>query len=308
MPARPTTPFIAARRLGLFAALSLAALSAQAEAGSCNSGCGGRVTIVKPMTVIKPITINKSISINKPVTINKPITINKTIDASKTITIDKSVTINKSIVINKGNSEASAFAAALAVAGASASAGASANVVVYGGYGIEDVSVHNHYEGNAGGVRPSLACRMQEATVVKAIHAVCVSADGREFPASHMTEETFLPSGTEGEILRCIPGLTLKVSVNDMLPSDQGMAAAQTGGQTIMCAPHEALRHYKDGVLKCAPAVPVPDCTERSNLRKFGSGDLFFSYRTRACVVPTEGQEAAALDLSAMPLDGGVGE
>ena len=43
-----------------------------------------------------------------------------------------------------------------------------------------------------------------------------------------------------------------------------------------MCAPHQALRHFKNGVLKCALAVPVPDCTERTNLRKFGTGDMFF--------------------------------
>jgi hypothetical protein len=30
----------------------------------------------------------------------------------------------------------------------------------------------------------------------------------------------------------------------------------------------------------------VPDCTERNNLRKWGTGDMFFSYVTRVCLDP----------------------
>jgi len=37
-------------------------------------------------------------------------------------------------------------------------------------------------------------------------------------------------------------------------------------------------------MLKCAVAQKVPDCTERTNLRKWGTGDMFFSYVTRVCM------------------------
>ena len=59
-------------------------------------------------------------------------------------------------------------------------------------------------------------------------------------------------------------------------------------------------------MLKCAPAMPVRDCTERTNLRKYGTGDMFFSYRTRVCV--TREASADAEDLSGMSMDGGVGD
>jgi hypothetical protein len=28
----------------------------------------------------------------------------------------------------------------------------------------------------------------------------------------------------------------------------------------------------------------VPDCTERTNLRKYGTGDMFFTYVSRVCL------------------------
>ena len=37
-------------------------------------------------------------------------------------------------------------------------------------------------------------------------------------------------------------------------------------------------------MLKCAPAVQVVDCTERTNLRKYGTGDMFFSYVAQVCL------------------------
>ncbi len=123
----------------------------------------------------------------------------------------------------------------------------------------------------------SESCEMQDATVVKAIHTVCVAPDGREFPASHMLPDTWVESSYEGEIARCIPGAYVKVVIGDLVQSDQGMAGTYQHGQTLVCAEHEALRHYKDGMLKCAALVPVKDCTERTNLRKYGSGDMFFS-------------------------------
>ena len=45
-----------------------------------------------------------------------------------------------------------------------------------------------------------------------------------------------------------------------------------------------ALRHLKGGVLKCASAEMVADGTERANLRKWGTGDMFFTYVTRVCL------------------------
>jgi hypothetical protein len=71
--------------------------------------------------------------------------------------------------------------------------------------------------------------------------------------------------------------------------------------QTLTCGPHETVRHYKDGMLKCAPAEKVVDCTERTNLRKWGTGDMFFTYATKICQQRTlvggqskESPEAAA--------------
>jgi hypothetical protein len=258
------------------------------------------VTIEKSIDIYKPVTINKNINVYKPVTINKNVDITKNIDASKNVTINKNIEINKSIVINKGGSaEASAFAAAMAQAGASASS----NVVVYGGGYYETVNVNNH--GDIGAVRATADCHIQEASVVKAIHAVCVSPEGREFPASHMTGDTWIDTALEGEILRCIPGAHLKITVGDVLQTDQGVAGTYASGQMIECAENEALRHFKDGMLKCAPKVPVKDCTERTNLRRYGTGDMFFSYRADVCVA---GQTASReLDVTGMALQGGVG-
>jgi len=279
-------------------------------------------TITKNINVYKPVTINKDVNIYKPITINKNIDITKNIDNSKyidnskNITINKNININKSIVINKGGgsatAEASAFAQAMAQASANASASASANnnnnVTFYGGGSYEYVTVNNH-SSSISGIQTSQQCQMQEANVVKAIHAVCVSADGREFPASHMTGDTWVDSSSENEILRCIPGSHLKVVIGDVMQSDQGMAGTYSSGQVLECGEHEALRHYKDGMLKCAPAVPVPDCTERTNLRRYGTGDMFFAYRASVCVTASaSAHETRELDVTGMALEGGVGE
>jgi hypothetical protein len=287
------------------------------------------VTINKDVNVYKPTTIEKNITVNKPVTIDKSITvtknidnsktidasknitINKNIDASKNITINKNVSINKSIVINKGGeggSEASAFAQAFAQASANASA--SANVVVYGGNSYENTTVINRGGGgDISAIQTTQQCRVQEASVVKAIHAVCVSPDGREFPASHMMGDTWIDTSRESEVLRCIPGAHLRVTIGDVLQSDQGMAGTYAGGQAVECGDNEALRHYKDGMLKCAVKQPVPDCTERLNLRKYGTGDLFFSYRATVCAAQqTASQPNRELELTGMSLSGGVGD
>ncbi|MBV8976992.1 MAG: hypothetical protein JO261_06575 [Alphaproteobacteria bacterium] len=242
-----------------------------AGGGGCHGGGGGST-----------IVINKNINIFKPVNINK------------------NVNINKVVVINKINVEAAAFAQALAAANASAGA----QVVIYGGGSYEYVNVKNE-SGAAASATASGHCEMQDATVVKAIHAVCVAGDGREFPASHMTAETWIDTSYEGEVARCIEGSRLKVVIGDVVQSDQGMAGIFTRGIILRCGEHEAVRHFKDGMLKCVPALSVPDCTERTNLRKFGTGDMFFSYRARICA---GGEASRELDIDNGALNGGVGE
>jgi len=86
------------------------------------------------------------------------------------------------------------------------------------------------------------------------------------------------------------------------------MAGTYENGQVLQCGPNEALRHYKDGMLKCAPAVPVKDCTERTNLRLYGTGDFFFSFRTQVCVTAARTASARSIEVTGMALDGGVGE
>lgn len=284
------------------------------SSGGCKNGGG--------VVVNKPVTINKNINVYKPTTINNNISINKTIDDSKNITINKNIDIQKNITINNGgggsssasaDAMASAYAQAMASAQASASASASAsnNNTVYGGGSYEYVTVNNH-GGDVEGIRTETEtqCHMQEANVVKAIHAVCVSADGREFPASHIVGDTWVESSYEGELMRCIPGAHLKITIGDVVQSDQGMAGTYDGGRVLECAESEALRHYKDGMVKCAPKVPVPDCTERTNLRRYGTGDMFFSYQASVCVSSTTSvqRETRELDVTGMTLEGGVGD
>ncbi len=277
------------------------------------------VSIYKPITINKPVTINNNVNVNKNISIYKPVTINndvnitKNIDLSKNISINNSVNINKNITINKSiviNNGASAQASASAFAIASASAQASAQATVYGG--SQYVTVFNKNSGNVGGdvsVNAQTQCVEQDANVVKSIHAVCVDRTGREYPASHMIADTWINGTYEGEIARCIPGAIVKAMVGDVAQSDQGLAGTYEGGQLLTCAPGEALVHYRGGMLKCAPAKPVKDCTERVNLRRWGSGDFFFSFRSRVCVTPP-GETASAAhgqDLSGMTLEGGVG-
>ena len=222
---------------------------------------------------------------------------NKWINIYKPININKNININKSIVINKGgvSVEANAFAAA----GAQAQA-------FSGGGGYVSVDTRGNLGGDVA-VRAVEQCVEQEASVVKAIHPVCVDEGGREYPASHMIKETWVDASYEGELARCIAGAHLKVKVGDVLQSDQGMAGTYKTGDTLSCNAHEALVHYRGGMLKCAPARPVKDCTERTNLRQYGSGDMFFSYRAKVCVIPSRTASASEDDVSGMALDGGVG-
>ena len=136
-------------------------------------------------------------------------------------------------------------------------------------------------------------CHFVDATVVKSIHAICVSADGHQFPASHMTPDTWINSGYEGEVARCLPGSTLSVLIGSVMQSDQGMATSYEDAEALICGAGEAVRHYKDGMLKCAPAEKVVDCTERTNLRKYGTGDMFFTYVTKVCLEQHQDWSAA---------------
>lgn len=269
------------------------------KTGGVTSG-GGKSAGV---TIIKPVTINKNINVNTNININKNVNVNNNVN------INKNININKTIIINKGDSGSGAEAEAEAGAWASAQSKSDSNAqAVSGSSSYSDTTVNNY--GGAGGavaVAAEEACHVQEASVVKAIHVVCV-AGGQQFAASHMVGDTWISAAYEGEVARCIPGATIKAIIGDVLQSDQGMAGTYSNGQVLTCGVHEALRHYKDGMLKCAPAVAVPDCTERTNLRRYGTGDMFFSYRAQVCVKGGESHEARAsdLDLSGMSLEGGV--
>lgn len=218
---------------------------------------------------------------------------NKNINVNKNFNLNKNININKNIVIAKSNSFSIAVSGATAGAAGYASSGsyAETTVVNRGGGEVEAAAEES--------------CEMQEGSVVKAIHALCVSGEGREFPASHMLPETWIDTTYEGEVARCIPGSTLKVTVGNVVESDQGMAGTDDSGEVLACGSGEALWHYKNGMVKCGPAMPVKDCTERTNLRKYGTGDFFFSYRGKVCVTRTV--RANSADLSSTHWDGGVG-
>jgi hypothetical protein len=232
------------------------------------------------------VTVNKTLNVTTSIDNSKTINVTKNIDNAKTIDNSKTISINKSIVINKGGDNVSASAEASAYASANAASFAGAGAVAIGGGGWAPEAPGAFAGGDIGTlqVETRAQCTVQEATIVKSIHAVCVSAGGHEFPASHMLADSWIASGYEGEVVRCIPGSHLKVRIGKLVQSDQGLAAGMTGGETLVCGGHEALRHYKNGQLKCAAAVPVVDCTERTNLRKYGTADLFFSYRAEVCL------------------------
>ena len=236
--------------------------------GHCHGGGGGHV--------VKIINFNKNLNFNNNINLNK------------------NININKNIVIAKSNSFS------IAVAGAAAGAAG------YSSSGSYSESVTVNRGGEAASVSAEETCEMQEGSVVKAIHAVCVSAEGREFPASHMLPETWIDTAYEGEVARCIPGATVKVTIGDVVESDQGLAGTYDRGEVLACGRGEALWHYKNGMVKCAPALPVKDCTERTNLRKYGTGDFFFSYRSKVCVNRVASSRSS--DLSSTSFDGGVGD
>jgi len=279
----------------LAGALVAAPLTAQAGATTLAGASRFGTVAGGPKCKTGGTTINKWININKNINIWKPVEIQKDIQINKNINIEKNITINKG-----SSAEAEAFAFAAAGAGSAAAA------TVYAGGYAQEVEVNKGAE-TIGGVATSEACQMQEASVVKAIHAICVADEGREFAASHMLADTWIESSYEGEVVRCIVGAHLKVVIGDVVESDQGMAGTYEHGQVLVCREGQALRHYKDGMLKCETAVPVKDCTERTNLRRYGTGDFFFSYRSQVCATAPAEARARPVDLSGMTLEGGVG-
>lgn len=148
---------------------------------------------------------------------------------------------------------------------------------------------------------------LREGTVVKALRAVCVAADGTEHPASRVDDNTWLDIGYEGELYRCIEGTHLRVTIGAVVESEKGMAAVFDGGETLECGAREALGHWKGGMIKCVPRKEMPECTERRLLRKNGAGDIFFTMRMEVRVRVDEAVEDG-MDLSGMYLDGGVGQ
>ncbi len=226
---------------------------------------------------------------------NTNININKNFNFNKNININKNLNINKNIVIAKSNSFS------IAVAGAASGAVGYSNSGSYA-----ESTVINRGGGGEVTAAAEETCEMQEGSVVKSIHAVCVSNEGREFPASHMLAETWIDTTYEGEVARCIAGSTLKIVIGDVRETDQGMAGLYENGEVLACDHGEALWHYKNGMVKCAPAMPVKDCTERTNLRRYGTGDFFFSYRSKVCV--SRVARARSVDLSSTSWSGGVGD
>ncbi len=257
--------------------------------------------------------INKIIDINKNVNINKNLNINKNININKNVNIFKPVVINKNVIINKVNASSSASADAMAAALAFASARSQAVVSGGGGF-IEEVTRGGQGEiGGAAAVQE--ACVEQWATVVKAVHAICVDHWGHQHPATRMRPETWIDASYSGEIYRCLEGSWLRAVVGHVVESDEGTAAVYEGGDTLECKAGEGLRHFADGLVKCATAERVPDCTERSNLRRWGAGDIFFSFQEKVCAQSYSAYSASermsrggsTLELSNMTLSGGVG-
>jgi hypothetical protein len=284
-----------------------------------NIDASKNITINKPVSITNNIDASKNIDITKNIDDSKTIDDSKNINISTNIVINKGGSDTDATAIAAAIAEASANAAAIANAFANSSSNSNASATVNfsgssnsSGFSTSESAATSSAGssatffsstmapeapaafagGDVGNLSVEVAaapvaaqqCTIQEATVVKAIHAICVSDNGHEFPASHMLGDTWINSSYEGEVARCIPGSHLKIVMGKVTQSAEGMATSYSSGQVLQCGVHEALRHYKDGVLKCAPAVPVPDCTERTNLRKFGTGDMFFTYSTRVCL------------------------
>ncbi|MGQ0740942.1 MAG: hypothetical protein ACT4OG_01415 [Alphaproteobacteria bacterium] len=314
---------IRSKPLALALSLALAALPLVPAPARADGGFAGGLKCVGPVTFNNSLTINKNVSINKPVTIDKsisiynPVTINKSISIDKSVNIiknidsSKKISINKKIIINKGKGDATAEAFAFALARASSRS----NAIVYGG-GYVDQAVSYGGGGDIGALAVEEPCIEQWATLVRAVHAVCVDVRGRSHPAARMRPETWIDASYSGEVYRCLEGSSLRVRIGHVVESEKGMAAVYEGADELACRPGEALRHYADGLVKCATAERVPECAERRNLRAWGAGDIFFSYQTRVCarsyVASYQAKKMSygasrELELTGMSLNGGVG-
>ncbi len=278
-----------------------------------NFNLSKKIIINKPITINKNIEIKKFIDARKTVDIDKNIHIEKNIDASKKIIINKSIDASKYIVINK-NFDVDISAQAFATASAQAQAttyvrggGSSYVIVINRGGDFSQLAVETEAK---------TICVTQLTTVVKSIHAICIDARGREHPAVRMLGETWIDSSFDKELYRRLEGATLKVTIGDVVQSSQGLVGLFEKGAVLSCGRGEALRHYQDGFVKCAIAEKVPDCTERENMRRFGIGNLFYSYVERVCV-PTSNIASDYLEGTAAgnsreleiagSFDGGVG-
>jgi hypothetical protein len=80
---------------------------------------------------------------------------------------------------------------------------------------------------------------------------------GQLHPATRMLGETWIDSSIEQELYRCLLGATLRVAFGEVVQSSHGMAGVYDNGRILICGPGEALRHFTDGLVKCAPAVPT---------------------------------------------------
>jgi hypothetical protein len=67
---------------------------------------------------------------------------------------------------------------------------------------------------------------------------------------------------------------------------------------------HESLVHFKNGQLNALGGAG-PDCTERTNLRKYGTGD--FSPTAKVCVGDSRVASTSSEQSMSMEMDGGVG-
>ena len=280
-----------------------------------NFNLSKKIIINKPITINKNIEIKKFIDARKTIDIDKNIHIEKSIDASKKIIINKSIDASKNITINK-NFDVDISAQAFATASAQSQAQAVSYVRGGGSSYVTVINRGGDFGQLAVTTETKTVCVTQLATVVKSIHAICIDARGREHPAVRMLGETWIDSSFDKELYRCLEGAALKVTIGDVVQSTQGLAGLFEKGTVLTCGRGEALRHYQDGLVKCAIAEKVPDCTERENMRRFGIGNLFYSYVERVCV-PTANIAADYLEGTAAEtgreleiagsFDGGVG-
>ena len=131
-------------------------------------------------------------------------------------------------------------------------------------------------------------CHFVDATVVKSIHAICVANDGHQFPASHMTPDTWINAGYEGEMARWLRCSTLRVLAGRLGDAVQTRAwrppinrcrrllvlRRRRSSQSLQ-GWHATLRPRRKEWWT-APSAPIFANTAR--------GDMFFTYVTKVCL------------------------